>query len=339
MIPPPPLAITVELEGVLDLIADDRDAREVAFTALRRGAFLGAEFIRAVWSRVAGALDIRGGFGDDGHVTYQQGIQSAGIVLEQERTSGGDYAIELSITNSSPHAQLVEEGHAAFHLPDVIDWSATGGSIKRGPHGPYLHIPFRHSAYASAGSRTEQGYTYAAKRAMMPKDVSQAAARLSRTIRLNQGRVYRDTLARDLDVGRRRGPLVERQFVQADRYSWGRRLRRDTTPGIRIGPDGVGYEEHRGARAVGRGAGGRMLENPAWKTSKFEGLFKSGPKGHTSYMTIRTITPHSRGWNIPAMAGKYVARKVAHELTYGETAAELERIVTEPFIAALMGGR
>jgi hypothetical protein len=53
------------------------------------------------------------------------------------------------------------------------------------------------------------------------------------------------------------------------------------------------------------------MVNPAWQSSKFSGLLKSGPKGHSEYTTIRTITPNSPGWNIPAKQGLGVARMVA----------------------------
>lgn len=355
---PPPLQITVQLDGLMDLVPDDRGSRDAAFATLRRSAFLGAEFMRAIWQRVAGAMDIRGSFGG-GQASYVQGIRAAQVTVEEEANAGDTFSIRLALQNASPHAEFVENGHGAFSLPRAIRWGETRGSIKRGPNGPYLHIPFRHFAFASAAEQESKGYTRHASENMMPRDVSAAAAQLTRRLRTNNGPVYRDMTVHDVTVGGARGTFFDghrglltpsggraQQFVAADRYTWdravrateSRRLTRNSVPGLlQMGAGGVVNDEQRGATFVGRGRGG-PLSNPAWQTSKFEGLFKSGPKGHTSYMTIRTITPHSLGWNIPAQAGRHVARRVAHELTYGQTREALEKIVIDPFLAALLNG-
>ena len=45
--------------------------------------------------------------------------------------------------------------------------------------------------------------------------------------------------------------------------------------------------------------------------SIYHGMIRTGPVGHTQYLTIRRLTERSRGWNIPAKEGKHVARDVA----------------------------
>jgi hypothetical protein len=49
--------------------------------------------------------------------------------------------------------------------------------------------------------------------------------------------------------------------------------------------------------------------------SVHEGLRKQGAKGHTAYMTWRTITEDSEGWNIPAKTGTHIAAIVAEDVT------------------------
>lgn len=44
--------------------------------------------------------------------------------------------------------------------------------------------------------------------------------------------------------------------------------------------------------------------------SKLEGMFKGGSRGHSQYMTIRTITPNSK-WIIPAQEGHFFTKRVA----------------------------
>ena len=114
---------------------------------------------------------------------------------------------------------------------------------------------------------------------------------------------------------------------------------RATQPGAQ-GTNGIGIQEHRSARAVGRDAKGQRLANPAWQNSKWNNLFRTeqvgaGGRRESTYMTIRTLTPHSLGWNIPAQAGRHVARRVAAILQSGPVAADLMRIMAGPLEAAL----
>jgi hypothetical protein len=269
--------------------------------ALRHGALAAAQFAQGVWIQGAQAADVR-------HTgAYIQGITSAGSVRTVSETQGKEtWEIVIDVVNTAPHAQIVEEGHAAFHLPSVVSWSSS--RVKMSKKGvKYLHIAFSHTAYAGAGERASGGYTTAAVKAMMPEHIYEKAKRMSYTTRLHQGPVY--------------GPGG--QFKQADRYAYpkvrGRLDRSGTSPALIMGGPGVsaggpgepGYEEHRGARQVGRDRKGNALVNPAWKNSKFHGMMRGGSTGHSTYSTIRTMTDRSLGWNIPAQSGKYIAAKVA----------------------------
>lgn len=336
----PPLKLSVEVDGALGLGPDGQEDIDAAMQAFRTAATLAGEFIRGVWLQVAGAMDIRGGFSGAGATTYLQGIRSAVVSIESETIGTNHAEIVIVLQNTSPHAGLVEEGHAAFSLVRAIDWGSTTGRIKRGKNGPYLHIPFRHTTYQSPAQADDSGMTYASRKAMMPRDVTLAARKLAATIRHNAGPVYRHQVTMVNGVAH-----ASRQFVQADRYTWGDRLRRPGSTAIAVAPAGVDHtgrpfavalQERRGARNVGRDASGRMLKNPAWQTGRFDNLFRtSQPGGGSTYMTIRTITPNSRGWNIPAMVGRHVAKRVATALQSGVGAAELQRILSEPFGAAL----
>lgn len=318
----PPLTFELSLDHP-EALADIEYARLVG--ALRRGALYAGQWVRGTWTRVAQGLDVR----ETG--AYIRGIQDEGrveVVSETLDETGGRSQLEIivAVTNTAAHASLVEEGHGAFHLPDKIDWARMSGRIKRTKDGrPYIHVPFRHRAYASAEERAAGGYTTATIKAMMPEEVYAKARRLAYTQKLGVGPIRTPT----------------GQWVAADRYKWGGRLDRSGTrpqfimggPGVGAGgPGEPGYEEHRGARQVGRDANGNPLINPAWKSSKFHGMFKSGSKGHTQYMTIRTITPNSPGWNIPARQGLYIASRVARA---AEASEEIRSLVLDAMLSAL----
>lgn len=298
---------------------------ERVHAALRSAALMAGQWIRGVWTRVAQGVDARR------TGAYIRGIQDEGIVriVSSGENHAEEFEVVVEVVNTAPHASLVEEGHGAFHLPSVIDWGATNGRVKRTAGGkPYIHIPFRHRAYADAAAREEQGLTSATRRAMMPEHIYASAKRLTFTQSLGVGPIHSSS----------------GQFIQADRYKWGRRLDRSgTTPQFIMGGPGVGaggpgepgYEEHRSARVVGRDANGNPLLNPAWQSSKFHGMFRSGSRGHASYMTIRTVTPDSKGWNIPAQHGLFIAEKVAR---HAEGSEDLRGII-EAAVGAALGVR
>jgi hypothetical protein len=170
--------------------------------------------------------------------------------------------------------------------------------------------------------------TMNARRTMMPAEVHAAAKRLAFRQPQNVGPVHN----------------ASGQFVAADRYKWSslnapKRIHRDQVEPDRYRMDSKGdgeiFSERRGATTVYKNDGTTLGTNPAWKTSKFQGLFKTGAKGHASYMTIRTITPTSAGWNIPAQAGKHIARRVA---AFAQSDNTLQEIVASGIRGAFGGG-
>ncbi len=328
----PGLKFDIDLGG-LDRLAGADEKRIVR--VVDGMAMMLAEYARGVWLRVAQGLDVR-------HTgEYIRGIQDGGVRrLSAEDTPTGR-VVTLELLNSAPHAGIIEEGHPAFSLAARIRWGSGKGSIKRSKDGsPYLHIPMRHHAFVGAEARAAQGTTRAALSSMMPEHIYKQAQRLQFTTRRNVGPIYH---------ARGTGADTHAQFIQRDRYNRPKNRaaldRSGTTPSIQLGGPGsgtgahnIGFEEHRGSRMVGRDRGGAPLINPAWATSKYHGLIKTGSKGHAQYMTIRTITPSSPGWNIPAQRGLYIARRVAAMLQYQAADGRLSDILARAIDAELGGG-
>lgn len=313
MIGPIPLRLDIQIDLSGDAPEPDMGAMLRAFNA---GALLGGQFLQGVWIRVAGEMDIRSSG------AYIRGISENGRIeiIPDNRNGPGSttWDVVIEVTNTAPHASIIEDGHAAFSMVDAINWNGAG-RIKRTADGrPYLHIPFRHAAYQSAAARASSGMTTTTLRSMMPENIYAKAKNLKRTQRLGVGPVYSPS----------------GQFLAADRYRWGGRLDRSgTSPAIIVGHNSeTTYEEHRGARLIGKDRKGNAMVNPAWQNSKFHGMFKTGGEGHSQYMTIRTITPDSKGWNIPAMAGLGVARRVGAVVA---SSGKLDEIVTSGIRTAL----
>lgn len=317
--------------------------------ALRAVMTTAATFAKALWYQRAQDLRIRA------TGAYLQGIQDAAVRVVSDRAHGTSIELVFEIVNSAPHAAIVEHGHPAYSLPDSIDWNSFSGSIKRAKDGtPYINVPFTHAAYASAAQRQRQGLTVATVKRMLPEDVYREARALTPTTRLGSGpvsRIYEGAVAPTGAIAQGMGRFVQpdgrggyrfvEQLVRRDTYRQGGRLSVDMAgPATRMSPNGENVEWWRGARAVaGRAAGGVKLTNPAWKTSKFQSLFRSTMDGGGSrYMTIRTVTPQSEGWRIPAQQGLGVARQVAGALNGGPGHARLAQLLAKTAADALLSG-
>lgn len=290
------------------------DAVRAAVVQVLRTA---AQFAQALWYQRAQDLGIRASG------AYLQGIQQAQINIVTNRVTGDDLEIAVELVNTAPHADIVENGHPAFSLPKAINWGNAAGRIKWGKKGPYLHIAFRHAAFQTPAQRVASGMTPATLRTMLPREVYQAAKQLTRTVAQRVGPIRSSRLSAPGSPG-------VQQFLRADNYTRGGRYH-DPTPGPRItaGPDGL-VDHWRSSRPVqGRTADGQRLTNPAWRSSRFQGLMKTGPAGHTAYVTVRTITPRSAGWNIPAQQGTHCAAQVARVLNGGVGHERFSKLLVE----------
>lgn len=260
--------------------------------AVNRGAFMVGEYIRQLWTTIAQQRGVH----DSG--AYLRGIAVDGTihVKEAETLEGRPLLdLEIEVTNTSEHAQVVEEGHSAFSMPQAIKWGSSPG-VKRGKSGPYLIIPFRHTTYKTPAGRAQSGSTPSAQRQMMPESVSQRASSLQAGQRLQAGQI----------VGREQAPIAGRVV------SMGRGSDRHAVQIV-----------HRAQRVVGKDRAGHLLENPAWASSKYDGLTRVGAAGHGAYVTFRVITPTSKGWNMPAVPGHFIARDVAALVAASPEAGQL----------------
>lgn len=293
MRPPPLPALQFGLEGI-DLDAFGELPIPAIQAALKRGAFLAAEELRRRW--VIKARELR--VWNTGE--YVRGIEeNAKIVVVKETANipengtAGLVQVVIDVTNTARHASYVEDGHGPFHLPDKVDW-ATAKNVKVAKNGTrYITVPFRHAAYASPSQQARQGTTQGTLARMMPRAIYQQALKLDYSRRMNAGRQF----------------TASGQYVAADKYKWGGRLTRDVAIGATLPhPGGGTLMERRGETTVAPG-----FTNPAWAASRFAGMVKMNVKGHSEYLTFRIMKENSPGWNVPAMAGRGVARAVAQE--------------------------
>lgn len=308
------MGITFTLTGT-PLPTLDRDVLSSIVRILRDRANDVAELVRQVWIQRAQDL----GLTQDGG--YIRGIEEGRVDVVADRSDDTSMMVTISIVNTAEHAAIVEDGHAAFHLPEAVSWSSP--HVKHTKDGrPYLSIPFGHSATQSPAKQAASGITRGTLKSMMPAGIYARAKGLGYTTGRGSGPV--------LSGGGAAGAVYE----QADVYSHGpgrHRLSHVAHAGLVALPSGDLYEFRRSARSIGRIAG-REAVNPEWQNSKFHGMLKTGTKGHASYLTIRTMTIDSPGWNIPAQVGYGVARQVATYLRSPQGAAAIEEILTAPIL-------
>lgn len=205
---------------------------------------------------------------------------------------GDDYMV--AVQNVAPYAQVLEDGHAGFHLPSVIDWGAAEarGTAKRTAKGTrYLTIAFRHYTPGSESG----GISSARARAMMPRQV------------YNDARIAADA-ARSAD---------ERRAAAARITAAGTQLSRPYDVLDRMFPGAGGGKAPRYYDLARAGEARDGQPGYTWRSRTYEGLRRTeqvnpetGAKSST-FSTLRTLTEDSLGWFVPPMPGfGFAARTV-----------------------------
>lgn len=246
--------------------------RKVDFQNIRRAIKELGYHIRNVWIDVAEA-----------ELNRATGQYIAAIQKDDAINLSKD-GFSVRVINTAPHAGVIEIGHFAYRLPEKINWSNTKGKIKRTKDGtPYLTIPFQH--FTPVEGIGDQGATYRHVKQQMPHEIYEYARRLTRS----------------LDVRTPKG---------GTKTEWGGRLTKETSfPEVHQGTPAGRFMT---AAFYGGGKGMKpfVSKMPHWAASKYAGMVKTGAQKHTRYLTFRTLTPNSSGWQIPAKAGKHIAEKV-----------------------------
>ncbi len=272
--------------------------------AVRRAGILQLE----TWGRLA----------DGEAVNRLTGAYLAGLRTEDSFQYPFDKdRLAVGVFNNARHAAAIEYGHPPYNLASRIRWGRTPKSRWSKRQGRwYILIPFRHYTPARAG----EGASVGREKASMPKAVHEIAKTLRPGERLTgkPGRIVAEhedvektVFRRQVVIGTRgRGPGRPADHPLGE-HPGGRYV----TPNKRETQELIAQPQAKSAPSFAAAvaaakAGKREPPSPFHATGRYEGMFKSGARGHTQYMTIRTITQHSQWW-IPARRGAFVAKKVA----------------------------
>lgn len=274
-----------------------------AFPHLKDALVQAGDHIRNTWIRIA----------------ESEMNRATGEYIDQLRSfaamSYTDDGFGVIVTNYAKHARIIEEGYAAFRLPEKVNWGGGTPKMKWTKAGtPYLTIPFRHFTPAKATGGKE-GRTYRSVKQAMPKEIYEYAKQLKRSLDIRQPQI---------------NPVTGRVNTKT---LWGGRLTPQTTmPRVQ---GGLSAGRWMTAGFYGGGAGGSpfISKLSLWKFSKYAGMVKTRTAGHTRYMTFRTLTPQSEGWNIPGQYGKHIAEK-----TRNEVAETIQQIIQTAIMRDVAGG-
>lgn len=223
------------------------------------------DLIVAVWSELAGEHSDTGRYA--AATTFERMIGYQGNPLA------------VAVANTAPHARVLEDGHAGFHLPSTIDWG--GPKVKTSKRGVrYLTIPFRH------GTPGTQGVGAGRARTMMARDVYRNARTLFRDMQASSAAKVRAREQIDAAGTRLSRPYGLPGFPAALRAH---ALRTEGQPGY------------------------------TWRARTYEGLTyreqrTPGGRSSGSYFTFRTLTEDSAGWFIPAFPGYHIAANVVERV-------------------------
>lgn len=257
--------------------------------------------------------------------------------LAAEHRDTGEYASEISFARMVPyggddmavaamnvarHAQVLEDGHAGFHLPSVIDWGAAEakGTAKRTAKGTrYMTIPFRHYTPGSESGGVSSGRA----RAMMSRQVyedARIAAEAERGSRERREALDRLTAA---------GTQMSRPYDVLAR----------TFPGA--GGRGPSYFDM-ARRAEAR----EQQPGYTWRSRTYDGLQRreqvnpeTGARSST-YSTLRTMTEDSLGWFVPPMSGYHFAARTVERVQplARELLEDAARADVVELVRVVMGG-
>jgi hypothetical protein len=210
------------------------------------------------------------------------------LTFEKLFPNVGPTALAVHVANTAPYARVLEDGHAAFHLPSQIDWGAAvskgTAKIAKLTGRRRLTVPFRHYTPGPSSG----GLSSARVRSMMSPET------------------YKHALAAS------RGTAGARERLHAQ----GTRLSRpygamSLAPGLR------GREAATLSMLTVRAQRQEGQPGYTWRARTYEGLKRIEQKNpstgshSSSWMTFRTLTEDSVGWFIPAFEGYHFAARVA----------------------------
>lgn len=303
------------------------DAANIQWTSLREAIRWAGEHLRERWIDCANNT-IERATGD-----YVNGLSDASSV----RWPYDSDELAVGTFNTAKHAAAIEEGYAAFHLPERIEWGT--GKTKYGKNGWYLLIPFSHTGPPKPG----KGNSVASIKASMPESVHALASKMKpgERLTLSPARLHQDIKEMRHGKGgpiigfRGTGPGGGRYVTPANESTRREMTARNRVISIGNGQTATTHPGPLPSPASRYAAGehalthGQAIPDLTRKApSIYEGLFRSGAPGHGQYTTIRAITPNSPGWWIPGQPGRYIARRVAEE-----NAAEVRDAISAAFKA------
>lgn len=184
--------------------------------------------------------------------------------------------LSIEVYSDSPQARPIEDGNTIIDLHAVLPYATKARMSKTGKR--YLRIPFRHATTepgGTGGSRFQSVSNRWGSNVLPPQVVVAMQRKNPSTV---TGTYYE------------RGPNVK-GMVQRNLYSpHPGRLTANELRRLGIGP----------LFPAGR---------------KLVGLMRTGEKGHSSYITIRTLSEaNPDGWRIPAYQAQHVAQATARSL-------------------------
>lgn len=240
---------------------------------------------RTVFPRLAETFSALVNAAHERWVEYAEGKPLPGGLIINPRS--GSYArsiaiervsdFEADVVSKIPYASAIEEGSPARDLHQLLQTSRKTRITRDGKR--YLIIPFR---WGTPGTDKNPRVGFGAN--VMPPEVHKGWL---------SGQ-YGDS-SRIVGHGWRISGSGHK--VRQRTYSWGGRLTQNDLSALGIGTEfnGKTYKSHPMAGMVQMRRGG------------------TGAK-HTQYLTFRTMTEGSPGWEVPAIEGRWPARTVSEQI-------------------------
>jgi hypothetical protein len=204
------------------------------------------------------------------------------------------------------HALVLYQGYLKGNpLPN-------GSAVQRPSGNLARHASLDEPSFLDFRLENPESYAEAIEKGTRERDMKEVLATAPKARRAKDGSLY---LIIPMRHGTQSDSVGLKPMPQTV-YKMAKALQRSSVTGHRMEMSGTGFMVQRNTYNWGGKLTQKALQESGHsfkEQNQFQGMYKFGNAGHSSYMTFRILSSKSAGWVIPARPGLFPARTAAEE--------------------------
>jgi len=187
-----------------------------------------------------------------------------------------------------------------------------GSAVQRPSGNLARHASLAEPSFLDFRLENPESYAEAIEKGTRARDMKEMLATAPKARRAKDGSLY---LIIPMRHGSQEDAVGLKPMPQTV-YAMAKKLQRSSVTGHRMEMSATGFMVQRNTYNWGAKLTQKALQESGHsfkEQNQFQGMYKFGNKGHSSYMTFRVISSKSTGWIIPARPGLFPARTAAEE--------------------------